>query len=298
MATVEIELDVPEGVRIRGYERVGDGHAFEVEWDLPETTTCEKCRRCHQTCLKYGDKIQVIRDLDVWGQPAFFVYQPPLHRCPWCNHRQWLLPPFKRKHVTHTLRFEEHVLRMLIGSTEEEVARRLGVSAEMVASIVTHRLQDAPRIAPERVITDVGFDEISLKKRHRLYVTILTDLSDPQSPRILAVAKGRDQAAAEECLKRLSIEQRSQVRTHRTDMSPAFTAAGKAQLPHSRQVIDRFHVAQKLGEAADRVRKKDAGLSQDAVDEGAEGVPLGDVAVPRAVFEPDAGAAGPAGRVV
>lgn len=82
MATVEIDLDVPEGLRIRGYERVGDGHAFEVEWDLPETTNCETCRRCHQTCVKYGDKIQVIRDLDVWGQPAFFVSQPPLPRCP------------------------------------------------------------------------------------------------------------------------------------------------------------------------------------------------------------------------
>ena len=260
MATVEIELDVPEGVRIRGYERVGDGHAFEVEWDLSENTTCEKCRRCHPTCVKYGDKVHVIRDLDVWGQPAFFVYQPPHHRCPWCNYRQWLLPPFKRKHVTHTLRFEEHVLRMLIGSTQQEVARRLGISAEMVASIVAHRLQDAQRVAPERVITDVGFDEISLKKRHKLYVTILTDLNDPQSPRILAVAKGRDQAAAEECLTRLSVEQRSQVRTHRTDMSPAFAAAGKSQLPHSQQVIDRFHVAQKLGEAADRVRKKRRGL--------------------------------------
>ncbi|MCC7418707.1 MAG: transposase family protein [Planctomycetaceae bacterium] len=80
MATVEMDLDMPEGVKIRGFERVGDGHAFEVEWDLPETTTCEKCRRRHKTCVKHGDKIQVIRDLDVWGQPAFFVYQPPRHR--------------------------------------------------------------------------------------------------------------------------------------------------------------------------------------------------------------------------
>ena len=87
MATVEIDLDVPEGVRIRGYERVGDGHAFELDWELPESTTCEKCRRRHKTCVKHGDKIQVIRDLDVWGQPAFFVYQPPLHRCPWLNKR-------------------------------------------------------------------------------------------------------------------------------------------------------------------------------------------------------------------
>ena len=37
MATVEMDLDMPEGVKIRGFERVGDRRAFEVEWDLPET---------------------------------------------------------------------------------------------------------------------------------------------------------------------------------------------------------------------------------------------------------------------
>ncbi|MCC7421985.1 MAG: hypothetical protein IT428_17035 [Planctomycetaceae bacterium] len=60
---------------------------------------------------------------------------------------------------------------------------------------VTHRLQDAQCIAPDRVITIVGFDKMSLKKRRRLYVTILTDLSSPKSLRTLAVSKGRDEAA-------------------------------------------------------------------------------------------------------
>ena len=33
-----------------------------------------------------------------------------LHRCPHCGHRQSLLPPFKRRDVKYTYRFEEHVL--------------------------------------------------------------------------------------------------------------------------------------------------------------------------------------------
>ena len=33
-------------------------------------------------------------------------------------------PPFKRKDVSYTYRFEQFVLRSLIGSTAEEVARR------------------------------------------------------------------------------------------------------------------------------------------------------------------------------
>jgi len=44
-----------------------------------------------------------------------------------------------------------------------------------------------------------GFDEISLKKRHKLYVTLMTDLTDPELPKVLAVAKGRDTVAAKQC---------------------------------------------------------------------------------------------------
>jgi transposase len=286
MATVEMELDVPDAVRVCGYERVDGGHAFEVEWTLPDEIVCEKCRRRQPVHVQWAERIQVVRDLDVWGQPGFFVYQPPFHRCGWCTHRQWLLPPFKRKHVSVTYRFEELVLRMMIGSTEEEVARRLGISAEMVASIVKHRLQDEQQIDPQREITDLGLDEISLKKRHKLYATILSDLSDPQRPRILAVAPGRDQAAAEACLKRLSEQQRRQVRNHRTDMSPAYTAAGAALLPASQQVVDRFHVAKKLGEVVDRVRKKDAGLQSGAVCEREEAIPLADVGLPQTAAGP------------
>lgn len=46
------------------------------------------------------------------------------------------------------------------------------------------------------MIIIVGFDKMSLKKRRRLYVTILTDLSSPKSLRTLSVSKGCDEAAA------------------------------------------------------------------------------------------------------
>jgi transposase len=92
------------------------------------------------------------------------------------------------------------VLRSLIGSTAEEVARRLGISAETVEHIVANQLAEERRIDPQRVITDIGLDELSLKKRHRLYVTLLTDLSDPTRPQILGVARGKDTAAALKCL--------------------------------------------------------------------------------------------------
>jgi transposase len=256
VASVTIEVDLPPGVEIAAYERHGDGHGFEVRWPLPERCRCERCGHDERAHIEFKTTPPAIRDLDVWGQPSFWVYQAPFHRCGRCDYRQHIIPPFKRKDVSYTYRFEQLVLRSLIGSTAEEVARRLGISAETVERIVAYQLVEDRTIDPRRVITAIGLDELGLKKRHRLYVTLLTDLSDPERPEILAVAKGKDTAAALKCLDLLSGEQRRQVRTHRVDMGSAYPSACAERLKNSRPVTDRFHVAKKFNEAVDAVRKK------------------------------------------
>ncbi len=258
IATIEIEMDVPAGVTVREYERIEDGHAFHVSWELPDRLRCETCKREAPLQLLEKNKFLTIRDLDLWGKPSFFVYQEVLHRCPHCGHRQSLVPPFKRHDVKYSFRFEEHVLVSLIGGTAEDVAQRLGIAAETVERIVRNQIEDikAKQIDPQRPIERLGIDEISLRKGHKGYATILTDLTDPARPEILAMAKGRDEAAARQCLEKLSAEQRQDVRYHHTDMGPAYLKACRELLTNSQSVIDRFHVAQKLGEVADTLRKK------------------------------------------
>jgi transposase len=264
-ATVEIQIDVPDGITVGEHERIGQGHAFHVSWDLPERCRCETCRRELPLRRIDKDKFLAIRDLDLWGQPSFFVYQEVYHRCRGCGHRQSLIPPFKRRDVKYTYRFEQHVLSSLIGSTAEDVAQRLGISAETVERIVKNVLDDgrAQAIDPTRTFERLGMDEISLRKGHKGYATILTDLSDPSKVEVLAVSKGRDEAAGNACLNGLSPEQRAAVAFHHTDMSPAFLKSCATLLPNSQSVIDRFHVARKLGEVADALRKKTTGFTSE-----------------------------------
>src|SRR6516225_7837643 len=301
MARVTIEVDLPPDVTLVAYQRQGDGHGFEVSWPLPTRYRCDHCRRDEPAHLEFKDGVQVVRDLDLWGQPSFWIYRPAYHRCPYCGHRQHVLPPFKRKDTSYTYRFEQHVLRLLIGSNEEEVARRLGLSAETVSLIVRNQLADAraKQVEPQRAVTDLGIDELSLKKRHKLYVTILTDLTDPDRPEVLAVAEGRDEAAARQCLGKLSEEQRRQVQTYRADMGPAFHAACRDLLKNAKAVVDRFHVAKRFNEAVERERGKNhPGVQEEAVEGGAEGVPLADVGVPPQPAGPVRGGQGEAGGAV
>ena len=255
---VEIMIDVPAGVTVGEYERVDNGHSFHVSWEFPDVCVCETCKREKPLNLVDQDKFRVIRDLDIWGQPSFFVYQERLHRCLHCGHRQAMIPPFKRRDVKYTYRFEELVLVSLIKSTAEDVAQQLGIAAETVERIVKNRIEDAKamKVDPQRVLKNLGLDELSLRKGHKAYATILTDLTDPSKPEVLALAKGRDEDAAKKCLEVLSPEQRAMVVTHSTDMGPAYLSACRTLLKNSQSVIDRFHVAKKLGEVADALRKK------------------------------------------
>jgi transposase len=301
MATITIDIDLPPDVTVTHYQRVGDGHGFAVSWLLPDRCRCDACHRDEPAQLEFKDTVQVVRDLDIWGQPSFWVYRPAYHRCSSCNHRQHVIPPFKRRDVSYTYRFEQLVLRLLIGSNEAEVARRLGISAEMVGLIVRHQLADAKAkdVDPQRVVTDVGIDELSLKKRHQLYATILTDLTNPDRPEVLAVAEGRDEAAARKCLEKLAPAQRQQVRTYRADMADAFHNACRALLPNAKPVVDRFHVAKKFNEAIDGQRKKNhAGVQGETVEGPAQGVPVADVGVPPGPGGVDGRAAAAAGAVV
>jgi transposase len=278
---VKVKLDLPAGVELLGYERCGEGHGFEVRFPLPLSCRCEKCRTEEPAKYEYKNTVYVVRDLDLWGQPSFLIFQPCFHRCSRCGHRQEHFAPFKRKKVMYTYRFEEYVLRMLIGSNEEEVARRLGISAETVALIVENQLKDDKRVDPARVITHVGFDEISLKKRHKLYVTLMTDLTDPESPKMLAVAGGKDTVAAKKCLGKLTPQQRAAVQTHRVDMGKVYGPICNDLLPGSRMIVDRFHVAKQFNDVVDDLRKKNhAEVQGHVVESRAEAVPLANVGVP------------------
>ncbi|MCI0637658.1 MAG: transposase [Gemmataceae bacterium] len=299
MASVTIDIDLPEGVEITGYERFGEAHGFEVTWPWPEHWCCPRCRHEEKARWETTGKARVIRDLDVWGQPSFWAYPAAFHRCSRCHYRQDLIPPFKRKDASYTLRFEKHVVRLLIGSNEQEVARRLGIAAETVARIVKNQVAEAKTIDPARQITDVGIDEISLKKRHKLYVTVLTDLTRPEQPEVLAVVSGRDEDAARRALAGLTGPQRAGIKSYRVDMAAAYNKVCAELLANAQGVTDRFHVAKLWGDAIDGVRKKNHACPQsEAVESGAEGVSRADVGVPQGSEGPDRGGAGQAGGVV
>ena len=109
------------GVEITGYQRYQDGHGLEVRWLLLARCRCEKCGHDDVAHIEFKTIPQAIRDLNC-GSSSVSGFTKLLPCCARCNYGQHIIAPFKRKEVSYTYRFEQFVLRSLIGSTAEEVA--------------------------------------------------------------------------------------------------------------------------------------------------------------------------------
>lgn len=102
MANGTSEVDLPPGVEISGSQRPQDGQGFEVRWPWPEPWRCERCGHEERAHSEFKRTPQAVRDLDVWGQPSFGIYQAPFPRWARCDSRQHLIPPFKRTDTAYT----------------------------------------------------------------------------------------------------------------------------------------------------------------------------------------------------
>lgn len=98
-----------------------------------------------------------------------------------------------------------------------------------------------------------GVDETSFQKRHE-YVTIVTDLV---TGCVLYVADDRKRESLAPFFRGLTAHQLANIETVAMDMHGAFIGVVRDHLPDAELKIafDKFHVAQHLGDAVDRVRR-------------------------------------------
>src|SRR5438128_3221379 len=100
---------------------------------------------------------------------------------------------------------------------------------------------------------------------HR-YLTLVNDL---ERGRVLYVAEGREQASLDGFWKTLSSEQVQGIEAVAMDMWDPYVNSVRAHLPGAERkiVFDKFHIAQHLGEAVDRVRRKEQKVLKAAGDD-------------------------------
>jgi transposase len=104
----------------------------------------------------------------------------------------------------------------------------------------------------QRDVKKLAMDEIALKKRHKQFALVISDL---ERHCVIAVLPSRDKESLEQWLSNLSASKRKAIEIVSIDMWRPYFYAVKAKLPHARVIADRFHVVKQLNENITKLRR-------------------------------------------
>ena len=154
----------------------------------------------------------------------------------------------------HTVAYDNHVLLQLVNSTVEDVSVKEHLSYDSVAGVLERRIQGKVDWSAYSALGVLGLDEIALKKGHRDFVVIVTAHLEDGQVVILGVLSNREKATVVAFLRSIPEKLRWTIHTACCDMYEGYAEAVREELDNARIVIDRFHVAQKYRDAADKLR--------------------------------------------
>jgi transposase len=174
--------------------------------------------------------------------------------CEQCGHRftEELQAVAWRRH--QTCRFEEAVYERCLQSDKKAVAEAFHLSQSTVFGIFTrHAKRTEQAQSTDGIVRILGMDEIAIKKRHKQFALVLSDL---ERRCVIAVLPSREQAELINWFSTLSQEQIQAIRTVSMDMWRPYRSFVERFLPHADIVADRFHVMKQLNDQLSKARRQ------------------------------------------
>jgi len=215
-----------------------------------DVALCPRCSRLSNRVHESEERC--IRHLDIWGKATFVHFQARRFECDFCARPftealSWV--ESKRRESTA---YELHVYEQCQHTDQASVAAREGLHPQTVKGIFQRWAKRAERQQQRVVVRCLGVDEIALRKGHRQFALVLSDL---ERHCVVAVLPERTQEAFEHWLDGLSEAERQAIRVVAMDMWGPYRGVVRVRLPHAEVVADRFHVMKQLNDALARIRR-------------------------------------------
>ena len=105
-------------------------------------------------------------------------------------------------------------------------------------------------------IQAIGIDEIANRKGHK-YMSVVYDIS-PGSKRLLWIGQGRTKASIKQSFWCLGFERCSRILYVCSDMGRPYLDVIRTLAPNALNILDRFHIVNKLEDAVDQTRRGEA----------------------------------------
>jgi transposase len=156
----------------------------------------------------------------------------------------------------YTKRFAFFVGRRCRATTIKEVAEELHLDWDAVKELDKQYMREQLRRAGHPAPRVIGIDEIAIAKGHK-YRIVVSDLERGRP--IWFGGQDRSEASLDEFFRWLGPQKCGKIRLAVMDMWPAFRSSTlkEGNAPQATILYDKFHILKHLGEAMDKVRKRE-----------------------------------------
>ena len=219
---------------------------------LPEVVLT--CPTCGEACAGYDKRQRQWRHLDTCQYKTILIADVPRIECK-AHGVLTVSVPWADPGSGFTALFESLVIDWLKEASTQAVSRQLNLSWNAIDGMMQRAVKRGLSRRAVQSPKHLGIDETAFRKRHD-YVTII---SDTENGVVLHVGQDRRKAGLKEWYEGLNNSQKKRIESISMDMWPAFINATLESLPDAEHKIafDKFHVAQYLGEAVDKVRRQE-----------------------------------------
>lgn len=240
-------------------------HVEQVELQLEQgqilvtvegTDATQRCPECGRRCARYDSSERRWRHLDTCQYQTILVATVPRIKCD--EHGVLVVHvPWAEERSRFTALFEALVIDWL-RATESiaAVASGMRLSWDQVATIRSRAVRRGmTRRGRAALPGSLGVDETSITRGHE-YVTVVNALSNAQ---VLDVIDHRTRESLDAFWSQYEPDELAKVENVAMDMWAPFIESTRAHLPMADEVIvfDKFHILGHLGDAVDRVRRKE-----------------------------------------
>ncbi len=262
-AMISIPLDLPD-VRVLDTRINEQGEIIITIESTLESCNCKHCKK-KIDAFHQDDEWITMRHLPILGRPVYIRMRPKRYNCARCAHRKGKQKVTTTQQLSwhqakspNTRPYEEQVLLQLVNSTIEDVRVKEGLGYDAVEGIVERNISTKVDWGEFEKLDVLGIDEIALKKGHQDYVVPITARLDDGRLKILTVLPDRKKKTVKKFLRSIPQRLRETIHTVCLDMWKHYIAAVEEVFGDEVDItVDRFHVAKKYREAADKLRKKE-----------------------------------------
>ena len=194
------------------------------------------------------------RHLDTCQYQTILHAEPPRSECGEHGVKVVKLP-WAEPRSRFTALFEALAIEWLKAASQTAVAGQLHLSWDEIHGIMERAVKRGLERREAEPVSQLGIDEKAFRKGHK-YMALVNDLS---GGRVLYVAEDRKQSSLDGFWGTLTPEQMAGMEAVAMDMWDPYIRSVREHVPEAdgKIVFDKFHVAQHLSQAVDRVRRKE-----------------------------------------